>query len=1190
MPSMDFGLGLILSFTDNATAGINNAVNSLNQLTRTAESASTSLNQMASLSALSVVSGQLGNSFTSAGQTIISTLGGVISKVNETGTTLMYAENQLHKLYEGSAKTGRDVLNDISNYAKRSIFNFEDLIPSVIMLKANGIEAFDAIGKSIDGADLNLLDYAADLAAFNPQMKNTYGTGIQAAMGALNEYIAEGNATSLKRGASLDITGILGEDKGATIEERTQQVVRLMEKLNMVGMVSSMANTPMQRLSNMADVLFQFIGKISESGVFDEFGALVGKLAEYVFAIPEDELNSMAATIGSALVSLMKPLEKVIDLLLKFCDGVRELIKNNPGLTKFAIALVGIAGVLLIFLGTVLKVTSALSGISLMFMAFGSSFDTIGGMFRSGMLKIMAVLLPLTLAIGVLYGVWKSDLGGIRTMITSFVQNLINSFQLAKTSVNGSLSEMQEVLKTFDTQNSFFDGLTLSIMRLMVLGRALVEGWNSYTLSADTYEKAKELGILPLIEAIFDLLYRFRLFKEGFIAGWNEISNKVKSFIQTIIDSVDGTVFDDMLSGITDFMQTLSNNDPTAWKEFGEVMGELAAKAVLLVGAFKGLSAVGGIFTKLIGVVKPLMGLIMAHPIVALIVGIIAALGILYAKSENFRNLVASVFEQLKQLGGEALATLMPLIQNVMGAIQAFLPELLANFAKMGEALAPIIENLMSLAMQLLPVIGEIVGSVINTIISLMPTIMGVITTISDILARVFEIVGQLIDLVVPFIVDIATQLGGLISDILPVLADLISNVVDAVMNVVNICLPIIQRIIEALMPIIKTILNIVSTIISRLVPVIKSIVSIVSDIIKAVIDIVMPIITVVMQVVDAIIAVLAPIVDVILQAVGFIIDIILGIVQAVMSVIEAIVGIISGVINVVMSIINAIVQAIMTVVSVIVGIVTTIIDTVCGIIGGIIGFVQGVWDGIVNVFSNVVGFFTDIFTSVFEVVSGVFNKIADFFTSVWDGIVSAFSTLGDTISGAIKGAINSVLSGAVKIINGFISAINFAIGVINAIPGVSISKLTELSVPALAKGGIVDRPTTALIGEAGKEAVMPLENNTGWITDLAYMISRQIQSAVPEAGGTQLTPINNTNTNSNSVVNSGDTNSYMTTTNNNTTQQVAGDTDNSINFEAGAIQINVQQATQEEAMRLAQMIMAYIKRQQELNTMMNYG
>ena len=46
---MDFGLGLVLSFTDNATAGINNAVNSLGHLTDVAEGASNSLNSMASL-------------------------------------------------------------------------------------------------------------------------------------------------------------------------------------------------------------------------------------------------------------------------------------------------------------------------------------------------------------------------------------------------------------------------------------------------------------------------------------------------------------------------------------------------------------------------------------------------------------------------------------------------------------------------------------------------------------------------------------------------------------------------------------------------------------------------------------------------------------------------------------------------------------------------------------------------------------------------------------------------------------------------------------------------------------------------------------------------------------------------------------------------------------------------------------
>jgi hypothetical protein len=42
--------------------------------------------------------------------------------------------------------------------------------------------------------------------------------------------------------------------------------------------------------------------------------------------------------------------------------------------------------------------------------------------------------------------------------------------------------------------------------------------------------------------------------------------------------------------------------------------------------------------------------------------------------------------------------------------------------------------------------------------------------------------------------------------------------------------------------------------------------------------------------------------------------------------------------------------------------------------------------------------------------------------------------------------------------------------------------------IPYLAQGGIIDQPTLAIVGERGKEAVMPLENNTGWIdTNILY-------------------------------------------------------------------------------------------------------
>ena len=81
-------------------------------------------------------------------------------------------------------------------------------------------------------------------------------------------------------------------------------------------------------------------------------------------------------------------------------------------------------------------------------------------------------------------------------------------------------------------------------------------------------------------------------------------------------------------------------------------------------------------------------------------------------------------------------------------------------------------------------------------------------------------------------------------------------------------------------------------------------------------------------------------------------------------------------------------------------------------------------------------------------------------------------------------------------LINGFIKGINWAISIINKIPGVEINKLNLLEVPKFAKGGVVDRPTIAMVGEAGKEAVMPLERNTGWIDQLASKLGDKIGGA----------------------------------------------------------------------------------------------
>ena len=71
--------------------------------------------------------------------------------------------------------------------------------------------------------------------------------------------------------------------------------------------------------------------------------------------------------------------------------------------------------------------------------------------------------------------------------------------------MNGSLSDMLVKLFELRRQDDFFSNLTIGAMKLMMVFKALYDAWGDYTLSEDNYLKAKELGILRLIEAILEL-------------------------------------------------------------------------------------------------------------------------------------------------------------------------------------------------------------------------------------------------------------------------------------------------------------------------------------------------------------------------------------------------------------------------------------------------------------------------------------------------------------------------------------------------------------------------------------------------------------------------------------------------------------------------------------------------------------
>ena len=162
-------------------------------------------------------------------------------------------------------------------------------------------------------------------------------------------------------------------------------------------------------------------------------------------------------------------------------------------------------------------------------------------------------------------------------------------------------------------------------------------------------------------------------------------------------------------------------------------------------------------------------------------------------------------------------------------------------------------------------------------------------------------------------------------------------------------------------------------------------------------------------------------------------------------------------------------------------------------------------WNTIANVFSTIVGTICDVASGILKSLGGIIDFIVGIFTldwkRAWQGIQDFFGGIWDGMVAIVKGEINLIID----FINGMIAAmetsLNWIVDKINSIEIVNpftgediwspnIPRFEFGRIPKLARGGIIDKPTLSWIGEAGKEAVVPLENNTGWLDKLASKVA----------------------------------------------------------------------------------------------------
>lgn len=202
------------------------------------------------------------------------------------------------------------------------------------------------------------------------------------------------------------------------------------------------------------------------------------------------------------------------------------------------------------------------------------------------------------------------------------------------------------------------------------------------------------------------------------------------------------------------------------------------------------------------------------------------------------------------------------------------------------------------------------------------------------------------------------------------------------------------------------------------------------------------------------------------------------------------------------------------------------VFDNIIEIIGIVIDILNDLWTNILQpiiawIIENILPIILPIIENLNQNIKDSVDFILDLINFLLSGIKLVFSALQilftkDTdkvlrqTEKSVKNFVNSIIQMFENMVNRVINGINSLISGFNSIgfdlPDFlgggswhpNIPTIPTVSLPRLANGGITTGRTLAEIGEAGREAVLPLENNTGWMDDLASKLA----SKMPDYSG----------------------------------------------------------------------------------------
>ena len=444
-------------------------------------------------------------------------------------------------------------------------------------------------------------------------------------------------------------------------------------------------------------------------------------------------------------------------------------------------------------------------------------------------------------------------------------------------------------------------------------------------------------------------------------------------------------------------------------------------------------------------------------------------------------------------------------------------------------------------------VVWDVIGNIFDALGGLIDFIAGVFTGDWQ---RAWEWIKTFFSAIWDAIKNIVSAVWSAIKAIISTALGVISSVISAVLNTIK---TIFQTIWEAIKTLINTVWNAIKSIISTTINAISTIISTVLNAIKTTFSTIFESIK---NTVTTIFNAIKTFITTTINTISTTLSTVLNIIKTTFStILESIKNTVTTVFNAIKTFITTTINTISTTISTVLNVIkttfSTILESIKNTVTTVFNAIKSTITTIINAISTTISTvlnsikttFSTILESIKTTVNTIFNAIKSTITTIMgtiqSGISTALSSIKTTWSNmwesmkttvinifngiwsAIKGVINSIIGGIEKMANGVINGINGMIRALNKLSfdvpdwvpeiggktfGFNISTIGNISIPRLAKGGVVDQATIAMIGEAGQEAVVPLENNTGWMDKVAArigeIISMNLRAIIGEMDG----------------------------------------------------------------------------------------